>query len=146
MSESSRRRNPQLLSLAVEKAWQVRSKVGRHAQLSQHELSALQLFADQVLGPAELARVLAVSTAAATGIVDRLVARGFVERRPHADDRRRTAIHLTAHGRESLIEHLAPMLSALRELEDGFSDAESEVVERYLRRAVEAFERVTAPR
>jgi len=145
VGQSPGRRNPQLLSLAVERAWQVRSKVGRHAHLSQHELSALQLLADHVLGPAELARFLGVSTAAATGIVDRLVARDFVERHPHADDRRRTAIHLTEHGRLSLREHLAPMFTALRGLEDGFSDAESAVVERYLRRAIEAFEQVTDP-
>ncbi|CAM3202281.1 MarR family transcriptional regulator [Nocardioides dubius] len=145
MSEASGLRNARLLSLTVEKAWQARTTIGRHAQLGGHELSALQLLADQVMGPAELARILTVSTAAATGIVDRLAARDLVERRPDAEDRRRTAIHLTAHGRASLLRHLTPMLAAIRGLEEGFTEAESAVVTRYLERAIDAFSQVAEP-
>lgn len=146
MNDSPEHRNSRLLSLAVEKAWQARGKVGRQAQLSPHELSALQLLADQVMGPAELARILTVSTAAATGIVDRLVARELVERRPHADDRRRTSIHLTDHGRSSLLTHLMPMLLAIRGLEDGFTEVESAAITRYLQRAIAAFSEVADPK
>ncbi|KAA1422993.1 MarR family transcriptional regulator [Mumia zhuanghuii] len=145
MAAPEEHKNPQLLSLAVEKAWQVRSLVGQQARLSQLELSALQFLADRVAGPAELSRALAVSTAAVTGLVDRLVARGYIERTPDPEDRRRTAIHLTRSGRRSLVEHLQPMLIALRDLDADFTAAESAAVERYLLRAIDAFEQVVAP-
>jgi MarR family 2-MHQ and catechol resistance regulon transcriptional repressor len=42
-----------------------------------------------------------------TGIVDRLIAKGFVERKPDAHDRRVSLICLTAAGQEKL-QHLRP--------------------------------------
>ena len=69
--------------------------VARRAGISDTELVTLEHLSREQIGPAEVARRLEVSTAAATGIVDRLVARGHVERRPHAADRRRTELVLT---------------------------------------------------
>src|SRR6478736_6660796 len=60
-----------------------------------------------------LARLLDVSTAAATGLADRLVAHGHVERRPHVADRRRTSLQVTPAGREEVLGHLLPMFRAL---------------------------------
>ncbi len=48
----------------------------------------------------ELARSLSVSTAAATGIVDRLVRSGYVIRRPDVSDRRVIKVGLTGKGRK----------------------------------------------
>lgn len=48
----------------------------------------------------ELARSLSVSTAAATGIVDRLVRSGCVIRRPDLSDRRVIKVGLTGKGRK----------------------------------------------
>jgi DNA-binding MarR family transcriptional regulator len=42
----------------------------------------------------DLARVTGISTAAATGLVDRLEAAGYVRRVPDSNDRRRTTIEL----------------------------------------------------
>lgn len=124
--------------------------VARRAGLSETELIALQHLSREereadALGPAEIARRLDVSTAAATGIVDRLVARGHVERRPHSADRRRTTLHLTESGRREVVTQLLPMFMALDALDRGLSEAEREVVADYLRRATGAFERVLRP-
>ena len=121
----------------------VRVVVARQAGLSESELAALEHLVGAPLGPAELSRRLDVSTAAATGIVDRLVSHGHVTRSPHAEDRRRTQVLVTASGREEVLQRLLPMFRALRELDESFDDSERAVVERYLRGAVEAFRRVT---
>jgi DNA-binding MarR family transcriptional regulator len=116
--------------------------VARRAGISDTELVTLEHLSREQIGPAEVARRLEVSTAAATGIVDRLVSRGHVERRPHAADRRRTELVLTASGRREVVGHLLPMFIGLDRLDRGFSAEERAVVERYLRGAAEAFEQV----
>lgn len=122
----------------VEAAVRMRHTVARAAGLSEHEMVALQHLGRGSVGPAELARLLGVSTAASTGIVDRLAARGHVVRRAHDADRRRTELHLTESGRAEVMAHLSPMLTALRALDDDFTDDEKAVVERYLAGATEA--------
>lgn len=119
--------------------------VARRAGISDTELVTLEHLSREQIGPAEVARRLEVSTAAATGIVDRLVSRGHVERRPHAADRRRTELVLTESGRREVVSHLLPMFIGLDRLDRGFTDEERAVVERYLRGAAEAFEQVLDP-
>lgn len=114
----------------------------RRSGLGETELVALEHLVESPSGPGELARLLEVSTAASTGVVDRLERRGHVERRPHAEDRRRTEVHVTTAGREEIVGHLMPMLVALRELDEGLSEQEREVVLRFLDGARDAFGRV----
>ncbi|WP_210651044.1 MarR family winged helix-turn-helix transcriptional regulator [Nocardioides sp. SYSU D00065] len=116
--------------------------VARRAGISDTELVTLEHLSREQIGPAEVARRLEVSTAAATGIVDRLVSRGHVRRQPHAADRRRTELVLTESGRRAVVSHLLPMFVALDRLDRDFSDEERAVVERYLRGATQAFEQV----
>ena len=119
--------------------------VSRRSGLSETELVTLEHISREQIGPAEVARRLEVSTAAATGIVDRLVSRGHVERRPHEVDRRRTELHITDSGRGEIIGHLMPMFAALDRHDSSFTAEEKAVVERYLRGATAAFEQVSGP-
>ena len=116
----------------------VRPAVAQRTGLTQSELIALEHLIRGPIGPAGVARLLGVTTAAATGIVDRLAARGHVERRPHASDRRRTELVITDSAREDVLAHLLPMFRALAELDAELSDEERQVVDRYLRRATDA--------
>lgn len=118
--------------------------VARRVGLSDTEMSALAHLSREPMGPGEVARLLDVSTAASTGIVDRLVARGHAERRAHPDDRRRTEVHLTESGKRESASHLLPMFIALDRLDSSFTDEEREVVERYLRGVLEAFDAVVS--
>lgn len=129
----------------TESAARVRPAVARRAGLSESEVGALQHLMAEPLGPAELSRRLRVSTAAGTGIVDRLAGHGHVTREPHPDDRRRTQVLVTASARAEVHGLMFPMLSALRELDDSFDDQERAVVERYLRGAAAAFREITDP-
>lgn len=121
----------------------LRHVVARRAGLSATEMAALEHLSREPLGPSEVARRLDVSTAASTGIVDRLVARGHAERRSHPDDRRRTEVFVSPSGRQEVTGHLMPMFLALDRLDRSFTPDERAVVERYLRGAVEALEQVT---
>ena len=128
-------------------AARVNHVVARRAGLTETELVALQHLSREeiegnTIGAAEIARRLDAATAAATGIVDRLVARGHVERRPHPDDRRRTNLVITTSGRREAVAHLMPMFVALDRLDRGFSPEERAVVARYLEGVRAALETV----
>lgn len=132
----------QALREVIDAGGKVRRVVARRAGLGESELVALQHLINGARGPAEVARLLEVSTAASTGIVDRLVAHGHVERRPHPDDRRRTDVHVTDSGREEVLGLLMPMFVELARLDAEFDDAERATVARYLTRTLAAFEAV----
>jgi long-chain acyl-CoA synthetase len=63
---------------------------------------ALAFLARGILSPSLLAGRLAVTRPTITALVDGLVQRGLVERRPDPDDGRRTVHRLTPAGHESL--------------------------------------------
>lgn len=126
-------------------AARVRPIVARQAGLSETELGALEHLVRGPLGPAELSRLLDVSTAAGTGIVDRLASHGHVTREPHEGDRRRTRVTVTASGREEVLQRLMPMFVSLQRLDASFDADERAIVERYLRGAIDAFRAVTGP-
>jgi DNA-binding MarR family transcriptional regulator len=111
---------------------QVRPAVARRSGLTESELVTLERLVEGPVGFAELARMLRVSTAAATGVGDRLEGHGHAVRRAHPSDRRRVELHVTQSGREEVLAHLLPMFRALAELDAGFSPEERAVVARYL--------------
>lgn len=112
--------------------------MARRADLSTSELHALRHLSVEPLGPAELAHRLGITTAAASGVVDRLAGHGHVERHPHARDGRRTEVHLTEAGRAEAIARMAPMFTALATLDGSLSDGERLAVDRYLTGAIAA--------
>src|SRR3954452_22635612 len=112
----------QALREVVAAAGMVRRAAARRDGLGETEMLAMEHLMPGPLGPAEVARRLEVSTAASTGIVDRLVARGHVERQPHPADRRRVGVHVTESGREEVHSLLRPMFGALARLDAQFDD------------------------
>ena len=80
------------------------------------------------MGPVELAKVLGVTSAASSGVVDRL-GRGHAERRPHPGDGRRTEVVITDSGRAEVMTLMTPMFRGLAEIDTALSDRDREVVE-----------------
>ncbi|MFI5937618.1 MarR family transcriptional regulator [Actinoplanes sp. NPDC051494] len=131
------------VSELVTESVRLRHTLSRRAGLSETELDALQRLVESPSTPSELARLLDISTAASTGVVDRLERHAHVERRKHPTDRRRLEIHVTESGRAEIIGHLRPMLAALAVLDAGLTPAERDVVLRFLTGAKAAFEAVS---
>lgn len=118
------------------------STMARRAGLSHNEIAVLDLLSEHTLGPGEIARYLAVTSAAASGIIDRLVARGYAMRGPHPQDRRRTVVEISDSGRAEIVGHLMPMITQLAALDDDLSERDREVVLRYLTDATAAIHRL----
>ena len=116
----------------IQVAAAVEPAVARRAGLSTTELQALRHLVDGSRGPVELSHLLGVTSAASSGVVDRLAARGHVRRRPHPDDGRRTQVEVTESGRAEIEELMRPVLGRLAEADDTLSDDERAVVRRYL--------------
>lgn len=133
----------QLLRELLDVATQVGPAVAKRAEMSRTELSALELLLDHQLGPTELARHLQVTSAASSGIVDRLETRGHLRREPDEQDRRRTRLVVTDSARREVIGHLMPMFAALADLDDTLDEQERAVVERFLEGAIGAIRRLT---
>ena len=126
------------LDQLIQAAAAVEPAVARRAGISTSELQALRHLVDGSRGPVELSHLLGVTSAASSGVVDRLAARGHVQRRPHPADGRRTQVEVTAGGREEIDGLLEPMRARLAEVDAGLSEEERAVVQRYLVGVTEA--------
>jgi DNA-binding MarR family transcriptional regulator len=113
--------------------------VARALGLAPNDVWALEhLLADGPLGPAELARRLAMTTASATVLLDRLEAAGHVERRPHPTDRRRLSVAPTEQADRDAYRAIAPFVKELDAAEAALTPEEREAVARYLDRITAA--------
>jgi len=107
--------------------------LARRTGLSESELHSLRHLLGGPLGPNDLARTLGVTSAASSGIVDRLEARGHVSRQPHPTDKRRTVVAISASGRTEVLSQMRPMFEALVAADAKLTDQQRTVVEGYLR-------------
>ncbi len=131
-----------LLRTLTQLAEQVPPAVARRAALTHNELRALEHLMNQPMGPGELSRLLGVSSAAASGIIDRLEAHGHAQRAAHASDGRRTSVTISASGREEVIGFLMPMFRELAIIDAELDDAERAAVDRFLTGAIRALRAV----
>jgi DNA-binding MarR family transcriptional regulator len=121
----------------IRAAASVEPAVARRAGLSTSELQALRYLFDGSRGPVELSHLLGVTSAASSGVVDRLAARGHVRRRRHPADGRRTQVEITGSGRQALDSLLEPMQARLADVDASLGADERAAVGRYLTRVTE---------
>ncbi len=86
----------------------------------------------------ELGALLGLSSGAITGTVDRLEARGLVERRRDGEDRRRTYLRLTPEGEAAAVDFYRASALRLEQAVAGFDHEEREVIARFLDAATTA--------
>ncbi len=136
--------SPTLLALQelIEVAAGVTPAVSRRTGLSGSELRSLRHLMGGPLGPVELGRRIGVTSAASSGIVDRLESRGHIERREHPADGRRTEVRITDSGRAEVFAQLSPMFIGLAAVDRSLSEEERPVVDRFLAGVTEAMRRV----
>ncbi len=84
---------------------------------------------DGQLTMGDLAEQVTLTTGGVTRLIDRMVAAGYVERRPSPTDRRVSYAALTAAGRRKLDEAVAVHGANLRAIFAGFTDEERETLD-----------------
>ncbi|RAN73502.1 hypothetical protein B5P43_30470 [Bacillus sp. SRB_336] len=83
----------------------------RQMDLNETDFQAMQhLLKQRSMSPGELAQSLHLTAAAATTVIDRLVAKGHARRTPHPTDRRRWLISPSEDSIRRTMEKLMPMI------------------------------------
>ena len=103
--------------------------------ISRTDLRAMELVSrlgDPTAG--QLARELGLTTGAVTGVIDRLEAAGYVERKAHTSDRRSIVARLTAKGRQRERRAFEPVLRKTLALLGTYTTAERGLIADFLRR------------
>jgi DNA-binding MarR family transcriptional regulator len=97
------------------------------------------------LSPGELLRETMVTSGTMTNRVDRLAARGLVERDLHPHDQRGVLVRLTGAGRVAVDAALADLLAAERELLAGMAEDDQDQLAQTLRRLLVVYAEVAEP-
>jgi DNA-binding MarR family transcriptional regulator len=97
---------------------EIRARLRRHfgVTLPRFDLMAQLEKAPDGMTLGELSRRMMVSNGNVTGLVERLLESGLVERRPHATDRRAVVVALTHSGRKSFADMAAAHADWIAEL------------------------------
>jgi DNA-binding MarR family transcriptional regulator len=108
--------------------------LGLDLGLSRGGFNVLQVVdgADQPLTPSQIAERVLVRSPTVTGVVDTLVRRNYVERRPDPNDRRRVLVAITDEGRKAIEASNQLVFKADAELIAGLSEPERERLIRLL--------------
>lgn len=96
--------------------------------------------AGKPLGPKDLSRLLNISTASTTALIDRLQKGGYLTRRPHPTDRRALEIIPTDNADQEVRETLGKMHRRMLETAESLSPEEAGVITRFLRNMTLALE------
>jgi DNA-binding MarR family transcriptional regulator len=98
--------------------------VGRALGLNPTDLRCLDWLADGPKSAGQLSEGTGLSSAATTTLIDRLEAKGYVQRVRDGDDRRRVLVDMTADGRERVFRYYGPIASEGDTLFAAVSDEE----------------------
>lgn len=94
----------------------------------------------EMLTPGALAKLLGISTASTTVLIDRLERSGHLVRRPHPTDRRSLVVASTTDSDDEVRATLGRMHQAMIAVADGLDQRELGVVARFLAGMIEALE------
>lgn len=98
-----------------QKLWKMLTLMFKRGQFSITEISVLfTTYRRQTIRTSELANRIGIPASTLTGILDRLVAQGFLERRQDPSDRRGVLVSTTAKLKLFVSEQMAPMVLRLR--------------------------------
>jgi DNA-binding MarR family transcriptional regulator len=118
----------------------VRAALARQTDLTATDVEIFEQLMGEPLGPAELARRVHLTTAAASIALDRLEEAGHVTRKAHPDDGRRQMVVPTTSGMASVFSALQPMLIELEKAGEPLTKRQREVVADYLDRVTAALQ------
>lgn len=116
---------------------------GERQRMHRTDLNALALimdarWGDEPMSPGRLAEKMHLSASATTSVLDRLEASGHVHRTRSTRDRRKVELHVHDKALDLGRTFFAPLDAALTRAWEEFSDADKEVVARFLAASIEA--------
>jgi DNA-binding MarR family transcriptional regulator len=118
-----------------------RAGIARRLDLNLSEVDAMEHLMRDPIGPVELSRLLHMTSASATVLVDRLEEAGHVHREPDPHDRRRRVVRPTQHGTQAVFEQIGPMVADLVAVEEDMTEHDRDVVVAYLQRVLGVLQR-----
>lgn len=96
--------------------------------------------AGKSIGPKDLSRVLNISTASTTALIDRLQKGGYLTRRPHPTDRRALEIVPTENADTEVRETLGKMHRAMLEAAESLTPEEAGTITAFLHKMTRVLE------
>ena len=122
------------LSLATT---QYAAALARAMNLGMSEVLAMQhLYKVEGFTIGTLGERLSMTSGAVTALVDRLEARGYLQRHPHPTDRRSSVLTLTPSGVNAAIEHIGPLFHDMAATVGELSDLERTQIAQLLERII----------
>jgi DNA-binding MarR family transcriptional regulator len=115
--------------------------VGRRLGLGPADLRCLDWLADGPKSAGQLAVATALTPAATTALVDRLVRKGFVERYRSDEDRRQVMVRMTSTGTRRTMQLYGPLVEEGQAVFADLSDRELRQMRRYLETITELTDR-----
>jgi DNA-binding MarR family transcriptional regulator len=115
--------------------------VGRRLGLGPADLRCLDWLADGPKSAGQLAVATALTPAATTALVDRLVRKGFVERYRSDEDRRQVMVRMTTSGTKRTMQLYGPLVQEGQSRLDDVSDRELRRMRQYLETITELTDR-----
>ncbi len=118
----------------------------REMNLNETDFQAMQhLMKQRSMSPGELAKMLHLTAAATTTVIDRLERKGHITRTPHPTDRRRWLISPSEESVRAAMAKLMPMIMDVDTMVRTYKDDEQAVIVDFLRKVVTSMsERVSA--
>ncbi|MFD0203429.1 MULTISPECIES: MarR family winged helix-turn-helix transcriptional regulator [Saccharothrix] len=116
---------------------------GQKQRMHRTDLNALAVIMDarwsgEPMSPSRLAEALHLSASATTSVLDRLEASGHVERARNPHDRRKVELRTSEKALELGRHFFQPLDGAFTQAWERFSDADKEVVARFLSASIDA--------
>lgn len=105
----------------------------REMDLNETDFQAMQhLMKQRSMSPGELAKVLHLTAAATTTVIDRLARKGHITRTPHPTDRRRWLISPSEESVRAAMDKLMPMIMDVDNKVRSYDDHEQAVIVDFL--------------
>ena len=108
-------------------------EVGREMGLGPADLRCLDWLTGGPLTAGQLSVATGLRPAATTALVDRLVARGLIERAPSTSDRRQVLVQMTDEGRRQTWQYYGPLVASGAPLLAELSDEQLTFMRDYLK-------------
>lgn len=114
----------------------------REMDLNETDFQAMQhLMKQRSMSPGELAKVLHLTAAATTTVIDRLARKGHITRTPHPTDRRRWLISPSEMSVRAAMEKLMPMIMDVDNMARSYDGHDQGVIVDFLGSVVASMDR-----